>query len=125
MPTPNNTINLGPTRNLKRRAVQIERGPTLRQQAPQPPRMRLVIKEVDRLPALFVQQGYETVLTIYAEDDGAAWGSTTTWYTRPDGTRWPLVSARLRFDQVIGPLQKLLVGLDFAAARKAREALAS
>ena len=123
MPTPNNTINLGPTRNLKLRAVQIERGPTLRQQAPQPPRMRLEINKVDGQPALIVTQYCEQLFTIYAEKDGRVWGGAVIWYPRADGKRTPFNVGMRDFEARL-LLQRLLAGLDFSAARKAREAVA-
>lgn len=100
-------------------------GPTPSQQAAKGPQMRLRITETLNAPALYVEHEDENVLVIYADPDGRVWGDMTTWYTRADGSRYPLSSARLNHLQALFALRTLLAGLDFAGARAAREIAAS
>lgn len=118
MPTPNNTINLGPTRNVQFRAVQIEKVPP---QIQQPLRMRLVINKVAGLPALTVWQDQDPLLMIYTADSGRVWGCFVFWCPFADGKREPFTGA-MRDPDAARLLRRLLAGLDFAAARKARQA---
>jgi hypothetical protein len=120
MPTPNNTINFGPTPDVHLRAVQIEKVPPQIQRPS--PRMRLVFDKNAGRPALAVLQGNERVLTICMANDGYLWeGFVTAWFPGVDGTRQPFDVGIDDFE-ALRLLHRLLAGLDFAAARKARKA---
>lgn len=99
MPTTRNTINLGPTR------------------------MQLVTDEVAGCAALTVWQDCEPVATIYTKKDGGVWGNVRLWYPGADGERQPF-SVGMRDVEAVLLLRQLLAGLDFSAARKARQAVA-